>query len=138
MKKNLVFLFLMSIFLAACAGTNSASLKDTSWALVSYGAIDNPTPALPDVETTITFNSDGNLNGNVGCNSFFGGYKLSGDALEVGPVGATEMYCENTMDQEMAVLMFLNGTLPFERDGNTLTIFSEDGRSALHLMHLEN
>ena len=138
MKKNLAFLFLMTIFLAACAGTNSTSLKDTSWALVSYGATDNPTPALPDVETTITFDGDGNLNGNVGCNRFFGAYKLSGDALEVGPLGATEMYCENTMDQEMAVLMFLNGTLTFERDGDALTIFSEDGRSALNLMHVGN
>ena len=133
MKKNVAFLFLMTIFLAACAGTNSVSLKDTSWALVSYGAIDNPSPALPDVETVITFISDGNLNGNVGCNSFFGAYKLSGDALEVGPLAATEMYCENTMEQEMAVLTIFNGTLSFEQNGDTLSFFSADGTQTIQL-----
>jgi len=138
MKKNLAFLFLMTIFLAACAGTNSASLKDTSWELVSYGAIENPILALPDVEAVIAFGADGNLTGNAGCNHFFGSYKVSKDQLTVGPVGSTEMYCENAMDQEMAVLMLLNGTLTFESDGNTLTIFSEDGTSALHLAHVEN
>ncbi len=138
MKKNLAFLFLMTIFLVACAGANTASLKNTSWELVSYGAKDNPTSALAGVETAITFDGDGNLNGNVGCNRFFGPYKLSGDALEVGPVGATEMYCEETWEQEMAVLTILNGTLSFDHAGDTLNIFSADGKETIQLHQIQN
>ena len=29
-----------------------------------------------------------------GCNSFFGGYELSGPSLKFGPIGATRMFCE--------------------------------------------
>ena len=134
MKKNLAFLFLMTILLTACAGTSpTLSLSDTTWKLLSYGATDNPTPALADVAATISFNADGNLKGNVGCNRFAGSYKTSENKIELGPLMATAMYCENTMDQETAVLTLLNGTLTFENDGNTLSIFSEDGSSALKL-----
>ena len=134
MKKNLAFLFLMTIILTACTGANSEkSLSDTTWELRSYGAIDSPIPALPDVATTISFNADGNLKGNVGCNNFSGSYEVSGNKLITGPLMSTMMFCENTMEQETAVLMLLNGTLTFENDDDTLTIFSEDGNSAVIL-----
>jgi len=138
MNKNLALLFLMIILLTACSGTSSTiSLSDTTWKLLSYGAIDNPTPALPKVATSISFNADGNIKGNVGCNGFAGPYKISGNKIELGPLMSTEMYCEGTMDQEMAVLTPLNGTLTFESDGDILTIYSEDGNSALQLMRIE-
>ena len=135
MKKNLAFLFLMTILLTACAGKGlTPSLGDTTWKLLSYGAIDSPTPALPDVDTTISFNADGNLNGNMGCNRFSGSYEISENKIEIGPLMSTAMYCESAMEQETAVLMLLNGTMTFESDSNTLTLFSEDGSSALKLL----
>lgn len=137
MKKNLALLFLMIILLTACAGTNS--LSDTTWELVSYGPVNAPISAIPDVSATISFSADGDLNGNVGCNGFSGSYEISGNTLTTGPLMATLMGCESPrMDQESAVLMLLNGTLTFENDGDTLTIFSEDGSLALHLVHAEN
>ena len=136
MKKNLIILFLTTILLTACAGTNS--LSDTTWKLISYGAIDSQTPALPDIAARISFGGDGEVSGNVGCNDFGGGAKISGDKIVVGPLMATEMYCERGMEQETAVLMLLYGELPFESDGDTLTIFSEDGNSALHFLRTEN
>jgi len=132
MKKNLIILFLTAILLTACVGANP--LSDTAWELVSYGAINNQIPALPDVDTTISFGADGEVSGNVGCNGFGGSAKISGKKITTGPLMSTEMYCEATMDQEMAVLMLLNGELAFEINGDTLTIFSEDGNSALHLV----
>ncbi len=134
MKKNLAFLFLMTILLTACTGASpTKSLSGTTWKLVSYGAIDNPIPALPDVATTISFNADGNLKGNVGCNQFAGSFEISGTKIEIGPLMSTEMYCESTMEQETAVLMLLDGTMTYENDGDTLSIFSEDGNSAVIL-----
>jgi heat shock protein HslJ len=136
MKKNLTILFLMTILLAACAGTNP--LSDTTWELVSYGAIDNQIPALPDVDATISFDADGEVSGNVGCNDFGGSAKIDGDKIVAGPLMATEMYCERGMEQEMAVLMLLYGDLAFEIDGDTLTIFSEDGSMALYFLRTKN
>ncbi len=77
MKKNLAFLFLMTILLSACAGTSpTVSLSDTTWNLISYGSVDSPTSALPDVDASISFGADGNLKGNVGCNGFSGAYEF--------------------------------------------------------------
>ena len=135
MKKNVAFLILIATLLTACAGT--ITLNGTTWELVSYGPVDNPTMALPDVDATISFDDDDNLKGNVGCNGFFGEYEVSGNTISTGPLASTMMACETPqMDQEYAVLMLLNGTLDFESDGATLTIFSEDGTSALHLTRI--
>jgi len=136
MKKNLAILFLITILLTACAGTNP--LSGTTWELVSYGEIDSQIPVLPNVDARISFGADEDISGNVGCNGFGGAAKISGNKIVAGPLMSTEMYCERSMEQEFAVLMLLNGELAFESDGNTLTIFSEDGNSALHLLRTEN
>ncbi len=137
MKKNLVFLFLIAILLTACAGESTISLSDTTWRLVSYGLIDKPTPALPDVDGRIFFSADGEIGGNVGCNGFGGSVEVLGDKIVVGPLMSTMMYCDAVMEQESAMMMFLAGTLNFELDGDTLTIFSEDGSSKLELTRVE-
>ncbi|MBT3337484.1 MAG: META domain-containing protein [Anaerolineae bacterium] len=134
MKKNVAFLLLIITLLSACAGINpGVSLNDTTWELASYGPVDAPTPALDDVNTHFAFSADGVLKGNAGCNSFSGGYEISGNKLTTGPLMATLMGCESPRaDQETAVFMLLNGTLTFESDGDILTIFSEDGSSVLN------
>lgn len=137
MKKKLAFLLLSMILLAACAGTNP--LSDTSWALVSYGSVDNPTLAQPDILAYISFSADGNLKGDVGCNGFSGSYEVSGDKLTIGPIMSTLMGCESPrMEQETGVLTLLNGTLVFEINGGDLTIFSDDGISVMHFIHSDN
>ena len=138
MKKNLAFLFIITTLLTACAGTSSVSLSDTTWELVSYGPIDTPIPALPDIDAIIFFSADGEIGGNVGCNGFGGSVEISGDKIVVGPLMSTMMYCETIMEQESAIMMLLTGTLNFEMDGDILTIFSEDGISAIHLIQAEN
>jgi len=79
MKKALLLytaLFVIAgLTLAACAGSASASVVG-DWKLVSYGSPTNPTHAVSNVEAAVTFGSDGKLNGNVGCNSFSGDYKI--------------------------------------------------------------
>ncbi|MEN8172713.1 MAG: META domain-containing protein [Chloroflexota bacterium] len=137
MKKILSTLILMTVLLSACAGANS--LDGTKWALVSYGPAENQTSAIPDIFAYIYFNTEGNIEGKVGCNSFSGAYEVSGKTLTTGPLMSTLMGCESPiMEQETAVMMLLNGELPFEIDGENLTITSEDGNSELHLVHTEN
>jgi hypothetical protein len=75
-------------------------LEGGEWVLVGYG----PERALIElpagVLVTISFADDG-LRGSAGCNSYFGGYQVSGDAIEVGPVGSTEMWCEGALDDRI-------------------------------------
>jgi heat shock protein HslJ len=132
MKKLILSLGLWTILLSACASAPSADITG-NWTLVAYGDPSNPTPALPDVEASIEFKSDGTLGGNVGCNGFGGDYKVTGEAIEFGPVMMTEMFCEAIAEQESSVVKVLVGSAGFLLEGNTLTIISEDGSSVIVL-----
>lgn len=133
MKRSLLLwstLFVIAgLTLAACAGKPSASVVG-DWKLISYGSPANPTSAVPNIEATVTFGSDGKLSGNVGCNSFSGDYKVDGSTITFGPVISTMMACADPiMQQESAVLSVFANSATFKIDGKTLTITSSDGSS---------
>ena len=131
--KKLVIGLLALFVLAACAGGSPATIKG-QWKLVSHGSASNQTPAAPDVDTSIDFSSDGQMNGNVGCNGFGGEFKVDGDTLNFGPVMSTMMFCEGPVgDQEMATVAVFQGSATFVLDGDTLTITSADGNSVIVL-----
>ena len=131
--KKLIFGLLVVFMLAACAGGTSASVTG-QWKLVSYGPASSQTPAAPNVDTSIEFKSGGPLSSNVGCNSFGGDYKVSGDTLTFGPMASTMMFCEGPVgDQELGTLAVLKESAKFVMDGNKLTITSGDGKSVIML-----
>ncbi|MBM4428079.1 MAG: META domain-containing protein, partial [Chloroflexi bacterium] len=123
---------LAGLLISACSGS-SASLEG-EWSLVSYGNASAPTPALPNVETSINFGADGQFGGTVGCNSFGAEYSVSGDNITFGSVLSTMMFCEDINEQESTVLSILNDkALTVESDGTTLTLVSADGASVIVL-----
>jgi heat shock protein HslJ len=137
MKKlhvHLISLFTVTgIILSACAASASNSLIG-DWKLVSYGSPSNPTPAAADVDTSIVFDADGNIGGSVGCNSFGGAYKVGGNTITFESIVSTLMMCVGPVgDQETVTLNVLVGSATFTRDGNNLTITSEDGGSVIVL-----
>ncbi len=138
MKKTsltLVTLFALSILiLSACIGGGASVSPTGEWTLISYGDVSNPTPALPDVETSITFNEDGTFGGSVGCNSFGADYKVDGDQITFGSIISTMMFCEGISDQESTVLGILTDkTVSFEMNEDQLTLTSEDGNTVIVL-----
>jgi len=132
MKKLLISLLAMLV-LTACAGGSSASIQG-QWKLVSYGLPSEQTPAAPGVDTSIEFNSEGALAGNVGCNGFGGDYTVDGDTITFGSVMSTLMFCEGPVgEQETVTLNVFYESATFVLNGNTLTITSADGSSAILL-----
>lgn len=134
MKKSplikITLLFMIGIMLAACSGSASSEL-DGDWKLISYGSTTNPTPAAPDVDTSLTFESGGKVGGSMGCNSFGGDYKVDGNTITFGAIAANEMACaEPLMQQESAVFSLFSDTITFQVESSTLTITSADGKSA--------
>ncbi len=130
MKRKLFWLLLLTLLLSACTGKNP--LSDTNWTLVSYGETDAQTAAVPDTEAIISFDAEGILSGNVGCNQFSGTYEVSGDKLVAGPLMATRMACANDalMQQETTLMMLLSNSNTFEIEGDMLTILSENGNTS--------
>lgn len=138
MKKNsllLITLFALStIILAACSGGGNSNSITGEWTLVSYGDTAAPTPALPDVETSITFDENEQFGGTVGCNSFNSSYKVDGEQITFGSIVSTMMFCEGIADQESDVLGILTDkTVNYKIDGGQLTLASTDGASIIVL-----
>jgi heat shock protein HslJ len=135
MKKSLliwVTRFIVAAYiLTACSSNVSASLAGT-WKLKSSGLSTNLTPAAPNVDAAVIFGSDGTVNGNVGCNSFGGNYKVDGNTITFGSIASTLMACADPIAQQESVIfnVFVN-TATFNVDGNTLTITSSDGQSVV-------
>lgn len=127
MKKYLLVLFILSLALSACAaGSDSTSIVGT-WKLTAYGPADAPTPAVPDIDATITFDADGKVGGSGGCNSLGGDYTVEGDQITFGPIISTLMACADPlMNQEGTVVQVMFETASYKIDGNTLTI-NKDG-----------
>ena len=93
------------------------------WQLISYGNAENPTLAIDDVKTSITFKLEGSFGGNVGCNEFGGNYKFNEDYISFTDIVSTEMYCEETWDQEQGVLnVFSQPDLKIQHNNENLSI----------------
>jgi len=100
------------------------ALKGTSWVLEAYGEPGNLTPALAGTDVTLEFLAI-ELNGNAGCNSYFGSYTSKTDgSLEVNDLANTEMACmePGVMNQETEYLTTLRQAENYVVVGATLRI----------------
>ncbi len=133
MKKIFLMITLVLLVLAACSNKNADITGE--WKLVSYGAASNPTPAIQNVDTSIKFEANGNVGGNVGCNSFGGNYDINADKIAFNSIVSTMMFCEATSAQESAVLGVFsdNMKLPVQLNDDTLKITSANGESSVTL-----
>lgn len=129
-----IFLMGIGMALVACGGgsTPSNPLAGTSWRLQDYANPSNPTgmtTALASAVPTLEFGQDGALNGSGGCNRFHGTYTVLEQALTVGPLATTMMYCgeEGIMDQEQGFLAQLQGASTFRIDGEQLHLLNDAG-----------
>jgi putative lipoprotein len=127
MKKCLLTLLLIGILVSACSAKDSSESLLGAWKLVSYGAAGSPTPVVADAEAGLTFNEDGTVTGNSGCNGFGGDYTVEGDQVTFGQVASTLMACDDArMAQEDAVHKVLTETATYQIAGDTLTITNND------------
>ena len=137
MKKQLVIVvivvFLVCVGLSGCTSPISGIIGECS--LVSYGDANNPTSALPDVNTSIRFNLDLTFGGNVGCNIFGGHWRPTIDGgISFKNIVSTEMYCEETWEQESAVLGLFSKNAKLQIIwGDNDTIIITNGTSAVKL-----
>lgn len=126
-KQTLLFLALAALFsLTACSATPPAFTGE--WRIVSYGPEGSLIPAVAGVDTSVNFQADGKINGNAGCNQFFGTYTVDGETIEFSAIGSTMMAClDGRMEQEQGVLAVLSGEASYALSGNSLIITSAEG-----------
>ena len=126
MKKYLLILFVICLMMTACAPQETSASLVGSWKLTAYGPAESPTPVVADVEARLTYNEDGTLTGNSGCNGFGGNYTVEGDQITFSEINSTLMACDDPrMEQEDAVHQVLTDTASFKIEGNTLTLTND-------------
>jgi heat shock protein HslJ len=82
---------------------------------------------------TISFTAlDKAVNGNTGCNSFFGKYSLDLYALSFSEIASTEMACDaHIMKTENDFLQALRNTGSYSLENEVLVLYSKNDRSIL-------
>lgn len=104
----------------------AADLAGSEWRPTEIGGT-----AWTGSEAFVRFEGEGRLAGDSGCNSFFGKYRLDGEAIEIGPLAMTRKACpEPVMAAETALLQALEGATGFLRDGTRLTLSDQGGELA--------
>ena len=129
MKKYLLTILVICLAISACSSKKEAPSSSLigSWKLTSYSHADVLTPAVSGTEAGLTFNDDGTMTGNSGCNGLGGNYKVESDQVTFSEVVSTLMACdEPRMAQEGAFHQVLTETATFNIEGNTLTITNND------------
>jgi heat shock protein HslJ len=102
-------------------------LEGTSWDLFAV----RKTTILEGTQFTLAFEG-GQVNGNAGCNRYFGSYEIVGNQISFSGIGMTEMACldpEGLMEQEIYLLAFLGDIMRYDLDERQLFLFRADGEA---------
>ncbi|MEE8352852.1 MAG: META domain-containing protein [Dehalococcoidales bacterium] len=114
----------IALLATAACGPSVVGPEGKSWLLASYGDAAAPETPPAGVEASAEF-VDGQMMGSAGCNAYFGAYETDGSDMAIGPVAATEMWCESpegAMDLEQAFLTAIGAAETFEVEDGELRI----------------
>ncbi len=132
--KLIITLFCTAVLFSSCDETKKVIDAAGNIQLSgSYKVSNVNNQAVQENAPTISFFAiDKKVEGNTGCNSFFGKYTLDLYALSFNDIASTEMACDQPiMDVENAFLNALRDTGSYELENSVLTFYSKADRSVL-------
>lgn len=93
-------------------GENGGTLDDRTFVSVEVEESGSPRPLVEGTQVRLQFGGDGNLTARAGCNTILGTWSLTGDTLEFGGGGMTEMGCPPELHEQDQWLLDLLGAEP--------------------------
>lgn len=109
------------------APSDSSALTGIRWRVVELSGIPVATPLHGERPFILFDAAKRQATGYAGCNQFFGGYSLEGDALTFGPTGATKRACPDLeTGLETEFFKALDATRRWEIVGGSLRLLSGD------------
>jgi heat shock protein HslJ len=118
---------LAALMTARCEAAGQATgtgLAGTTWraeTIMGRPVIDSSVP-------TITFEADGRVHGQGGCNRYFGAAMVAGEQVSFGPVGSTRMACAPAlMEQEARFFRALKSAERWSLDEHGLLLINSTG-----------
>ena len=114
------------IFISGCSHTGQSgdtSFLETRWNLTELFSenIRYSDSQIPYVR----FEAE-RVNGNDGCNNFFGAYTREEDKLKFGLLGSTRMACPQIVGFELAFNKMLSMTTRYRINGNRLDLYADE------------
>lgn len=130
-KKIILFLGIAStMFFAGCYSKNitkttkpNVSLTNTYFKALN---LNGHKVEVIEKEAHIKFAEKGTLNGNLGCNAFFGSFKVNDKNISFENIGSTKMMCSNIKTEDEFIKVLQN-TKTYEIKGEILSFFDEKG-----------
>jgi len=105
-------------------GGSGAELTGVHWRAVSVGDQE----IAEDSGVFIQFEIDGSVNGNSGCNSFFGSLEKSGSGIGMGQLGSTHKACPGpAMSLEATFLEAIMRTKDIKSGRGKMRLLDGDG-----------
>lgn len=112
-------------FIAATLG--ACSTADDPLAGRTFSLEDTDIEALEGAPLRVAF-SEGRIDVSGGCNLIGGEYRIKGSTIVLGTMMQTEMACEQSrMDQDAAIIEFLQTGPTFDIENSTLTLTDGEG-----------
>jgi len=119
---------------------DTQTLAGTAWEVVNYNnGRQAVVGVLADTEITAAFGYS-EISGNAGCNEYFAGYTMDGDAIEIGTIGHTFRFCPeppSVMDQEFEYLAALQSAATYSIEGDMLWMRTAGDEIAVIMKRLE-
>ncbi|PKO08333.1 MAG: hypothetical protein CVU40_16255 [Chloroflexi bacterium HGW-Chloroflexi-2] len=109
----------------------SQELAGTSW-LATYVNTESSdgvvsSSSIQAAQQTLSFDKDGKISGNAGCNDYFANYEVKDKDLSISAIGSTKMFCgDGLMAEETAFLVALDKAASYRISGDSLQIFAAD------------
>lgn len=110
-------LLILSLIILSCSSKkntqtsyeNNELLLGSEWSLSSWTMDDQDHPMNNSEEIVLSFDTSlSRVQGNNGCNQFFGDYSIQKDKLSIQNVGATKKYCgEESAKTEIDFINFI-------------------------------
>jgi putative lipoprotein len=124
--KALLTLFAFAVTLAACAPDVPAAppLAGTQWVLKAMPGWESAKAAQVP---TLFFQSETQVGGRTGCNTWGGTYERQGTKIRFSAMMMTEMACQYGMDVEQLYMTALERTRAISVNGDTLVLSDEAG-----------
>jgi heat shock protein HslJ len=115
------------VLVAACTAAPAAqNLTSTQWKLTT---LNGKAPVTTNKSLTLNFDSNDQVSGHSGCNSYGGDYTANGNALSFSKVFSTLMACpgEGIDEQESAFHQALSQVTTFEISNGQLNLKNANG-----------
>ena len=129
--KNILFIIIISLLISiliSCSSSKekaSATITDKNWMLKELNG--TPVPVTGTKQPFIILHKkESRVNGNAGCNNFFGSYQINGVQITISNVGATKMACQD-MELENNFFQLLQSPLTFSINGDELIFKNNNG-----------